>query len=198
MSCSGGQEYAYNNALVEAIGHVFQEKQIRFRTTRGPEQEMDLRERTRGTQGQRLFVSIHHDSAQEIYITYPKGFPCSDHAAGYAIFVSQKNPYYEESLRFARLFGANLRAWGLRPSRHHADKIPGEHRQALDAELGIYRFDDLVVLKSAQCPAILFEAAVIINPKDDALARSEPYKVIIALSLRNAVQRFAKAGRLRP
>ena len=45
--------------------------------------------------------------------------------------------------------GARLRDACLVPTLHHAEKIPGESRELLDAQLGIYRFDDLAALKSA-------------------------------------------------
>ena len=62
------------------------------------------------------------------------------------------------------------------PTLHHAEKIKGENRELIDRELGIYLFDDLVVLRTAQCPAVLFESGVIINPYDDFLVKSHEYR----------------------
>lgn len=36
------------------------------------------------------------------------------------------------------------------PSLHHAEPIHGENRELLDTTLGIYRFDDLTVLKKTR------------------------------------------------
>ena len=48
---------------------------------------------------------------------------------------------------------------------------------------GFHIFDDLVVLKNADAPSILFEAAVIVNPQDEARAISKSYKRGIAKSV---------------
>ena len=73
-----------------------------------------------------------------------------------------------------------MRSRGLRPSLHHAEKIAGENRQLLDPDLGIYRYDDLVVLRKADAPAILLEAAVLVHPQDEARAASAAYQRQIA------------------
>ena len=39
------------------------------------------------------------------------------------------------------------------PTFHHAEPIKGENRELVNRDLGIYRFDDLIVLKSAATPA---------------------------------------------
>jgi N-acetylmuramoyl-L-alanine amidase len=50
----------------------------------------------------------------------------------------------------------------------------------IDPEKGIYLFDDLVVLKNADAPAVLLEAAVIVHPKDEKKASSTQYRNIIS------------------
>lgn len=186
-SCSGGLEYIYNNELVDFIEKFFLDRNIKIIKTRTNLQNISLTGRTKFTSGKKLFVSVHHDSAQEKYITYKNGFPCSDYASGYSIFVSKKNPFFEKSLDYAIRLGTNLRKMGLIPSKHHSEKIKGENREIIDEYLGIYRFDDLVVLKTSKCPALLFEAAVIINPVDDFLSKTYDYKFKIALSMFNMI-----------
>lgn len=68
----------------------------------------------------------------------------------------------------AREIGERLRAAGETPSLYHADPIRGENRPLIDARLGIHRFDDLVVLRTARVPALLIEAGVIVNPREEA------------------------------
>jgi hypothetical protein len=83
-----------------------------------------------------------------------------------------------------------LRNVCLTPSLHHAEKIPGESREPLDEKLGIYRFDDLVVLKSARMPAVLFEAGVIVNRNEELLLRSATHQKKLASALAGAVADF--------
>jgi N-acetylmuramoyl-L-alanine amidase len=54
--------------------------------------------------------------------------------------------------------------------------------------LGIYAYDDLVVLREAHSPAILFEAGVIINPIDEKYIQSDVFKGKVAKAIRTVVQ----------
>lgn len=122
-----------------------------------------------------LFLSIHHDSVQDVYlekwIWQGRTLRFSDRYKGYSLFVSGENRQFGESLRMARLLGAALRERGLTYTTHHAEKIKGENRELIDAAVGVYRFDQLVVLKGARAPAVLMEAGVIVNrAEEEALA----------------------------
>jgi hypothetical protein len=57
---------------------------------------------------------------------------------------------------------------------HHAEPIKGENRELVNPELGIYRFDDLIVLKSAAMPAALLECGVIVNRSEESRAANRP------------------------
>ena len=87
------------------------------------------------------------------------------------------------SLRYATTLGTALLKKGFTPSLHHAEPIAGENRELLIPEKGIYIFDELIVLKTATSPAVLLEAAVIVNPDDDALAGSEKFRLAVAESV---------------
>lgn len=182
-SCSGRHEYEYNKDLVKHIIRVLKQYGIPCSLTNDYDKEIKLNARTRYSAGKDLLISIHHDSAQKKYIEYIDGNPCSDRFRGYSIFVSRKNPFFERSVRYARYLGGMLKSYGLQHSTHHNEDIKGENREFLDKELGIFLFDDLIVLKTAKCPAILLEAAVIIDPADDILSSSTWFRDVIAHSI---------------
>jgi N-acetylmuramoyl-L-alanine amidase len=148
-----------------------------------------------------LFIAIHHDSVQPRYLaewtTDGVTHRYSDQFHGFSLFVSEKNPRFADSRRLATLVGTALTARGLTPTLHHAEPIPGEGRPLLDASLGIYRFDDLIVLKQARMPAILLEAGVILN-RDEELRVTDPaYRQRIAAAIVSAAQQYC-AGVGRP
>lgn len=141
-----------------------------------------------------LFLSIHHDSVQPGYLK-PWVFNgeknlYSDMFSGYSIFISSKNPKFVQSHRAAVEMGSALSEQGLNPTLHHAENIPGENRLLLNSDLGIYRFDDLVVLKSTIMPAVLLEAGIIVNRSDEVILAGADHQKLIAISIVEAVYRF--------
>jgi len=143
-----------------------------------------------------LFLSIHHDSVQPHYLetwTFNgRRALYSDRFSGYSLFVSAKNPQFDQSRLAAVEIGKAFRARGLVPTLHHAEPIHGENRLLLDPTLGIYRFDDLVVLKRASMPAVLIEAGVIVN-RDEELALAEPSRQqLIATAIAAAVRIYCR------
>ena len=187
-SCSGTYEYVYNNSLTNTVVEYLAAQGIYVLVTRGPDGEISLAERAKMSAGKKLFISLHHDSAQPQFIQYVNGNPCSNKAEGFSIFISSKNVFFQESLAIARVLGESLRNFGLHPSRHHGEKILGENKKLLDENCGIYAFDDLIVLKKARSPALLLEAGVIINPVDDAKVTTKAYQRKIAEAIANAVK----------
>lgn len=187
ISCTGAYEYKYNDELAKEVQFALNTNSIDTKITRTPRQDMSLMERTLDTQNARLFISLHHDSVQPQFIKYINGNPSSTKAEGYSIFVSRKNKYFNQSVEYAKRLAMNLRAIGLRPSSHHGEKIKGENREILDQELGIYIYDDLVVLKNSQCPAILYEVGVIVNPSDEKRVREKEFKSMVSQAIVNAV-----------
>lgn len=135
--------------------------------------------RARARRG-RLLVSIHHDAVQPRYLSTwavdGKIRRYSDRFAGYSLFYSGKSAQAEASLALARLIGRELRRAGLSFTRHHAEPIPGENRQLVDATVGVYRYDGLAVLRRAAMPTVLVEAGVIVN-RDEELALASPARI---------------------
>lgn len=180
-SASGVGEFAFNLALGTEVARSLAEIVIKKVGFDG--QMASLTARTAGAGDARLFLSIHHDSVQPQYL------PVAGRFAGYSLFVSRKNVDPKGSLACATAIADQLQGIGRRPSLHHAEAIPGERRPLADAARGIYWFDDLVVLRTAQQPAVLFEAGVIVNPNEEVLLANDQARKAIA----GAVARGVKA-----
>lgn len=167
-SCTGAYEYIYNDYIVSLLERHLKYKNINIIKSREHNEEKSLAERAKLAKNKKLFLSIHHDSVHPRYIKSINGNPSSTHGSGYSIFVSKKNKNYAQSLKYATFLGKELRKSGLKPSHHHAENISGENRKLINPDLGIYEFDDLIVLKNSEAPALLLEVGVIVNPKDEA------------------------------
>jgi N-acetylmuramoyl-L-alanine amidase len=144
-----------------------------------------------------LVLSIHHDSVPD-YLLEDWEFEgtrshFSDRFSGYSLFVSRDNPRFKASLRFARLLGRQLKEQGLRYARQYTQAIMGRYRRKLmDRNVGVYRYDQLVVLGRARSPAVLLEAGSIIN-RDEELAMDSPERQgMIGTAVTAAVQKFCE------
>jgi N-acetylmuramoyl-L-alanine amidase len=87
----------------------------------------------------------------------------------------------------AEAMGRELLALGRPPTLHHAEAIPGENRPLLDARLGLYRFDDLKVLRLAPCPAVLVELGVLVDEVDEAYVSDPARREALADAMVRAV-----------
>jgi len=145
-----------------------------------------------------LFLSIHHDSVPDTFIEdwdfegKPSRF--SDRFSGYSIFVSYENPDFERSLLFARLLGNQLKLRGLHYARQYVEPFMGRYqRELLDAVAGVYRYDQLVVLKRTEMPSVLLEAGSIINRDEELQMNSSERRGLISASVSAAVELFCEA-----
>ena len=200
ISARGVAEYEFNQAMASAIIDRMQgTKDIRAFIVEADNGEITLAERTEiaSQNNADLFISIHHDSVQEKYLKsweyQNKKNHYSDEFDGYSIFASQKNRYSKESMLFAKMLGAKLRGGGFTPTLHHAEKIKGESRKLLDESLGVYLFDDLVVLKTASMPAILLECGVIVNRKEELLVSGEQFRNEFADLVIKSILEYSRA-----
>lgn len=193
-SARGKPEYRFNRKLARRI--VTELRNAGFETvidTNPAEAEIGLLERSelanRG--GASVFLSIHHDSAQPQLLSNwtvgGRSLLYTDEIAGHSLFISERNGDPAGSLRLARHIGERLRSQCLLPTLHHAAPIPGEGRPLLDESLGIYRFDDLAVLRSTQMPAVLIEAGVIVNRNEELVLRSAARRTLLAQAITRAV-----------
>jgi N-acetylmuramoyl-L-alanine amidase len=96
---------------------------------------------------------------------------------------------------FGKLLGQQLQERDLLYTRHYTDPIMGRwQRELLDAGAGVYRYDELVVLKETRMPAVLLEAGSIIN-RDEELALASPERhALISDAIVDAVKAFCRAG----
>ncbi len=197
ISARGVPEERFNEKLARRLASALRKAGFaQVFLTRSGAQELSLADRAELANQRlaRLLVSIHHDSVQPRYLSSwtDRGVErrYSDDFSGYSLFVSERNEDAAGSLRLARLIGRELRARCFAPSLHHAEKIPGEGRELLDPALGVYRFDDLVVLRSARMPAVLVEAGVIVNRQEETQLRSAATQARLAAALTAAIEAF--------
>lgn len=197
LGVQGIYEVKYNDNLTAQLAQALRQAGFSVILTRTPTQDITLEERTQiaNKSNADLFLAIHHDSAQLKYLekstsnqltTYHTTTPIS----GYSIFVSTLNPHSDSSIEFATLLGKNIFKLGRPPATHHAENIQGENRKWLNEALGIYQFDDLIVLKKTTVPAVLLEVGVIVDKEDEAYISNPEKQETIIQSIVSAVQEY--------
>ena len=188
-SASGKPEFAFNAQLAQTISDVIAAHGVEVVRIGHDGSITNLKERTQlaNAAEARFFLSIHHDSVQSQFLktVHANGVTHneSDYASGFSLFVSRKNADVETSLKCANAIGAALMAKGLHPSFHHAEKIRGENREWANQENGVYYYDDLIVLKTANMPAVLLEAGVIVNRQEEAALQTPAMQNTIAAAV---------------
>jgi N-acetylmuramoyl-L-alanine amidase len=144
-----------------------------------------------------LLLSIHHDSVPNKFLEdwefEGKKSRFSDRFSGYSVFVSRNNPDFKTSLSFAELIGKEMKAQGLDYAQQYSQAIMGRHqRPLLNRETGVYRYDELIVLRKTRMAAVLLEAGSIIN-RDEELKMSSPERRdIISSGVAAAVKEFCE------
>jgi N-acetylmuramoyl-L-alanine amidase len=197
ISAYGRTEYSYNKEIVERIAaRLTQSEQVKPYVVNPDGHAISLRLRTEMARkhGAALFLSIHHDAAQPKYLKswMVDGRPqfYSEDFRGYGVFVSQKNLFPVASKSFGTLLGQEMRRAGFQFSPHHNEPVKGENRPILDEESGLYRYDDLIVLKTARMPAVLLECGVIIHPEEARILAQSDTQEKIARAVALAVERI--------
>ena len=117
----------------------------------------------------------------------------SDKFKGYSVFVSYANAHVDASRRFAVDLAQELKAHGLTFTTHHAEKIKGESRELIEPDLGVYRFDELVVLKQTNAPAVLLEAGVIVNRAEEQTVATADFRNRVSELVVEAALKFCGA-----
>ena len=147
--------------------------------------------------GADLFLSIHHDSVPGIYAEKwefeGRKSIFNDMFGGYSVFVSKQNPHYRESLRFARMVGNQMASKELQFARQYDQWFMGKYqRELLDIEAGVYRYDQLVVLRMTKMPAVLLESGSIINRDAELVMASDEHKNKVAAAVSSAAVDFCE------
>ena len=150
-----------------------------------------------------LFLSIHHDSVPRRFLEKwdvdgeERSF--SDRFSGHSIFIPQDSNDYAGSLLFATLLGGQLQERGLKYTPHYTDPIMGNRKRLLvDAHAGVYRYDQLIVLRTTGMPAVLLEAGSIINREEELRMGSAEHHALTSAAVADAVTAFCAAQRPRP
>lgn len=198
ISAYGRTEYSYNKEVVDRIAsRLERSERVKPFIVNPTGETISLRLRTELARkhGAQLFLSVHHDAAQPKYLKSwvvdgkPQSY--SEDFRGYGVFVSGKNPLPKHSAIFGAVLGQEMRRAGFQFSPHHNEPIKGENRPIIDRENGLYRYDDLIVLKSARMPAALLECGVIIHPEEAKILAQSETQEKIAEAVGIAVERMA-------
>jgi N-acetylmuramoyl-L-alanine amidase len=206
MSARGATEYSFNLRLARRIEQELRDGGFGKTTvliTEGDGRAQLLKRSKRANAiAPDLLLSIHHDSVPQSYLEAwthegaQRSF--SDRFSGYSLFISRDMPRVKASLAFAKLLSTELVNRDLNFTLHYADTIRSESRVLLDRSLGVYAFDELVVLYRSRVPAILFEAGLIVNRDDELLLASTERQSTIAAAVHAAVVRFCERAARRP
>jgi N-acetylmuramoyl-L-alanine amidase len=207
ISARGAREYDFNLRLAKLIEKDLIDagfsKTVLMITTEAPRAGLFTRARKANGLPADLLLSIHHDSVPDPllekweYEGERRSF--SDRWKGHSIFVSKDNGDYKGSLLFGKLLGEQMKARGLQYTPHYTEKIMGSRRRVLvNADAGVYRYDELIVLKDTRMPAVLLEAGSIINREEELLLGTPEHQALISASVTDAVKEFCTARAQRP
>lgn len=196
-SVLGIKEVVYNDRLAAIVSDSLAARGIRVLLTRGKEDEISLEDRVAVARASRAqcFISLHHDSAQPQYLQQADSgatvvFETRQPIRGYSVFVSAKNGQYARSLELGRKLSQSLLHLGRKPTLHHAEPIQGENRPLIDSTLGLYRFDDLIVLAKNPLPAVLIEYGVLVDRVDEAYISDPANQARFAQALSKTIRDF--------
>jgi N-acetylmuramoyl-L-alanine amidase len=140
-SARGEGEFAFNQRIVRLLAARLEKSMVVAPYVINPEGgKIALVDRAKvaAQQGAELFLSIHHDSANDKYLRTwePNGDgkkqQYSDQFRGYGVFVSRKNRQADRSLQFALSLGSAMKSRGFVFAPHHHEPISGENRPILD------------------------------------------------------------------
>jgi len=204
MSARGVTEYDFNLRLAQEI-----EKDLRTAgfgrtvlmvSTEAPTAGLYKRAARINALKADLLLSVHHDAVPDSMLKtwqfegQEQHF--NDRFPGHSIFISNDNADPGGSLAFGRLLGNALKARGLTYTPHYTEKFMGHRqRQLLDAQAGVYRYDQLIVLKDTRMPAVLLEAGSIVNRDEELLLATPERHALVGAAVVEAADAFCAARR---
>ena len=202
ISARGIAEYAFNLQLADAVKQALVaagfDRTVRLVTITAPPKGLIERAALANKMHADLFISIHHDSVPDYLLeTWQyegQQHQFSDRFQGYAMFISHDNTDRNGSLQFGRLLGEALQARGLRYTPHYTLPLMGNRRRELiDAAAGVYRYDQLIVLRNTRMPTVLLEAGSIVNRQEELELAGPERRELISAAVVSAVEDFCKA-----
>lgn len=199
-SARGTTEYSFNLKLARRIEQELRDGgfvQTTVLVTEGDGRVQLLKRSKRANAiAPDLLLSIHHNSVPQSYLepwTHEGAQRSySDRFSGFSVFISRDMPKTKASLAFAKLLATELVNRDMHFTLHYADTIRSESRVLLDRSLGVYAFDELVVLYKSKVPAVLFEAGLIVNRDEELALASTERQNTIAAAMHAAVVKFCE------
>jgi len=202
ISSRGVGEYFFNKRIAEGV-HAYISAQrcgIKSFLINNQDGALSLTQRARlaGASKADLLISIHHDSVQPELLLFwnfkgQKQHYC-DQYKGYSLFFSEKNADSYNSMLFAIFLSSEMSKNNFKPTLHHAEYMKGANKGLVDAEKGIYKFNDLVILKNATMPAVLIECGIIVNRDEEIELNNNECHQKIIISITNAIRKYAKVN----
>jgi N-acetylmuramoyl-L-alanine amidase len=199
ISARGVPEYEFNLALAREIEAQLTKggfAKTVLLVSSGPGRDSLIRRVVRANAlGGDLFLSVHHDSVPETFkepweLDDQKNW-YSDRFRGHSLFVSYENGMRDRSIAFARQLGNQLKTRGLEYTPHYTKAFMGRWRRDLvDVNAGVYRYDQLMVLRSTRMPAVLLEGGSIVNREEELVMGSPERRALIAAAVVDAVEGF--------
>jgi N-acetylmuramoyl-L-alanine amidase len=201
-SAHGAPEYTFNLNLAQDVKQALVsagfDKTVLLITTKAPFLGLFERAIRANAMAANLFISIHHDSVPDNLLqTWQyegQDHHFNDNYPGYAIFISNQNGDRAGSLLFGKFLGTELQARGLGYTPHYTLPLMGHRqRELLDANAGVYRYDELIVLQRTRMPAALLEAGSIINRQEELVLASPERRAVTSAAIAAAVEDFCAA-----
>jgi N-acetylmuramoyl-L-alanine amidase len=201
-SARGVTEYSFNLRLADEVQQALVDagfdKTVRLVTATAPWRGLVERAERANSMHADLFISIHHDSVPQHLIESweyeGQQHQFSDRFKGYAIFISKDNADPKGSLEFGHFLGEELQARGLHYTPHYTLPLMGRHRRELiDADAGVYRYDQLIVLRKTVMPAVLLEAGSIVNREEELELAGPERRTLTSAAITAAVEDFCAA-----
>jgi N-acetylmuramoyl-L-alanine amidase len=202
LSARGMPEYAFNLQLAQQIKQTLVgagfDKTVLLITAKAPPVGLFERAMIANRLPADLFISIHHDSVPDkLMQTWQydgKDQQYNDDYPGYALFISNDNTDRAGSLQFGKFLGKALQARGLQFTPHYTLALMGNRRrELLDADAGVYRYDQLVVLRYTRMPALLLEAGSIVNRQEELALATPERRTLTSEAVAAAVEDFCAA-----